>query len=204
MTSTPPPNENHPGLGIYSFSLSNGEEEILRPLQPGDVSRLGNFLMDLSEETKRFVMSAGSVLPSASELCEAIDKYDKLRFVVETVPTSDAPKRIIGLMEFSLGVPDGDIERYKSAGYELNEDTDCRFGPTIADDYQNVGLGTKLFPYVTDIAQKLGKKRIILWGGVLKDNERAIHYYKKHGFKVVGTFTDGGEEMVDMILDLNE
>ncbi len=204
MTLTLSSIADNPGLATYPFALASGEQEVLRPLLLDDINKLGNFLLGLSDETKRLVTSADSHLPTAVELCEAINKYDKLRFVVETVPEPEADKRIVGLMEFSFDIPEGDIERYRSAGYDLDQKTDCRFGPTIADDYQNKGLGSELFPYVKKIAQQFGKKRIILWGGVLKDNERAIHYYEKHGFKTVGEFSDDDSEMVDMILDLDD
>lgn len=194
----------NPELVTFPLTLANGEKDILRPLEPNDISKLGTFLLNLSEETKRNIVSADGYLPPATELCDAINKYDKLRFVVETNPETGREDRIIGLMEFSFDIPDSDIERYKKAGIMLDQETDCRFGPTIADDYQNKGLGSKLFPYVVQIARRFGKKRIILWGGVLKDNERAIHYYEKQGFKTVGTYFDGDEEMLDMILELKD
>ncbi len=197
--------ENNPESVTFPITLAGGDSEVLRPLLPNDVNKLGNFLLGLSEETKRNIISADGYLPPAEELCEAINKYDKLRFVVETKPRlSSEDERIIGLMEFSFDIPEGDIERYKNAGITLDQKTDCRFGPTIADDYQNKGLGSRLFPYITQIARRFGKERIILWGGVLKDNQRAIHYYEKHGFKAVGTFSDGNDEMLDMILELGE
>lgn len=194
---------DRPELATFPVTLSSGEQEVLRPLAHDDTNKLGSFLLGLSEETKRNIISADGHLPPATELCEAINKYDKLRLVVETVPSSETDDRIVGLMEFSFDIPEGDIERYKRAGYSLDQNTDCRFGPTIADDYQDRGHGSKIFPYVVKIAREFGKERIILWGGVLKDNERAIHYYEKHGFKTVGTFSDGEDEMVDMILDMS-
>ncbi|WSQ32844.1 GNAT family N-acetyltransferase (plasmid) [Streptomyces sp. NBC_01527] len=64
-------------------------------------------------------------------------------------------------------------------------------------------MGTRVFPIVGDIARRFGEKRIILWGGVLADNLRAIRYYEKQGFQSVGSFTDaGGAWALDMILDL--
>jgi len=188
-----------PKLVTYSLTLTNGNKAILRPLEADDVNKLDDFLSGLSEETKRLITAPDADLPTATELCDAINKYDKLRFVLEATPEN----RIIGLLEFSFGIPDGDIRRFKTASYMLDENTDCRFGPTLADNYQNKGLGTSLFSYITEIARQFGKKRIILWGGVLKDNARAVHYYKKHGFKIVGTFSDKGDEMLDMILNLD-
>ena len=193
---------DRPDLATYSFTLGSKEELILRPLDSKDVNELNTFLRSLSKATIRLITPPDNNLPTAIELCEAINKYDKLRFVVEAVSNSAVHNRIIGLIEFSFDIPEGDIERFRQAGYNLDQKTDCRFGPTITDHYQNKGLGNRLFPYVVEVAKRFGKQRIILWSGVLKDNERAIHYYKKNGFKTVGNFSDSGDEMVDMILEL--
>jgi ribosomal protein S18 acetylase RimI-like enzyme len=56
---------------------------------------------------------------------------------------------------------------------------------------------------MVDIAKRFGKKRIILWGGVLSDNARAIRFYEKHGFFRVGSFaSQDGEQCLDMMLRL--
>lgn len=112
--------------------------------------------------------------------------------------------RIVGLLEFSLALTPADISRYQAAGIRLTETTDCRFGPTLADDYQGRGVGTLAFPVVTEVARLLGRTRIILWGGVRADNPRAIRYYEKNGFQPVGFFTGAdGSLSLDMMLDLH-
>ncbi|MEU2180061.1 GNAT family N-acetyltransferase [Streptomyces thermolilacinus] len=53
------------------------------------------------------------------------------------------------------------------------------------------------------MARRFGRNRIILWGGVLADNQRAIRFYEKQGFRTVGSFTGAdGAESLDMMLDL--
>lgn len=190
----------NPSIVTYSIDLHDAESVTLRPLEPGDVDDLADFLSGLSDETKRLSTFEGYDKSAAQKLCDSINKYDKLRFVV--VPTNS--NSIVGLIEFSFGLPNSDIERFHKLGYELNLDTDCRFGPTLADSYQNKKLGSKLMPLVIEIAKRFNKKRIILWGGVLKDNERAIKFYEKFGFKAVGEFSTDGLSKLDMILDLNK
>ncbi len=132
-------------------------------------------------------------------LCDAIDKYDKLRFVVE----NPSKNKIIGLFELSFGIPQSDIDRFINYGIQLSEATDCRFGPTIADDYQGQGVGSLIFPLVQDVVSRFGKIRITFLGGVRKNNERATHWYKKFGFVTVGEFTGkSGSAALDMILNL--
>jgi|SRR5665213_1895629 len=193
---------DRPEIATYSIALDSDEKILVRPLVPGDVHKLATFLQGLSQETRRLSTFDGYDLEAAKRLCDAINKYDKLRFVVESLSSARVVDRIVGLLEFSFGLPESDVERFNQEGYKLNPDIDCRFGPTLSDDYQNMGLGSKLFPLVKEIARQFGKQRIILWGGVLKDNELAIHYYEKLGFKQAGVFTQDGIDKLDMILEL--
>jgi len=164
------------------FSRHTGETIVFRPLMPDDQERLTTFLEDLSPRTRRFSTYSGYDQAAAREFCDAINRYDKLRLVAL------AGLRVVALFEFSLYISDFDKDRYRNYGIELNGETDVRFGPCLADDYQDRGLGSDLLPYTIAGARCLGKRRMILWGGVLADNHRALHFYKKNGFRMVGTF----------------
>jgi GNAT superfamily N-acetyltransferase len=114
-----------------------------------------------------------------------------------------ASRRVVGMIEFSFAITEADMLRYTAYGVSLDPATDCRFGPTLADDYQGRGVGTLVLPFVIDVARRFGKRRIMLWGGVFANNARAIRYYEKNGFRVLGSFFDGnGNESFDMLLDL--
>ncbi|GAA4321733.1 RimJ/RimL family protein N-acetyltransferase [Actinomadura luteofluorescens] len=177
----------------------DGARLLFRPLARTDAESLAGFLAGLSSETRRFSTFDGYDLAAARELCAAIARYDKLRLVLE----EEASARIVGLLEFSLALTQGDVERYRQAGIHLNEETDCRFGLTLSDDQQSKGLATLVFPLICEVAWRLGKRRIILWGGVLADNPRAIRFYEKNGFQRVGPFTGpDGRTSLDMILDI--
>ncbi|WP_206341466.1 GNAT family N-acetyltransferase [Streptomyces ureilyticus] len=183
------------------LDLRDGTEVVFRPLAHTDTDRLAGFLKGLSPESRRLSTFDGYDLAAAQELCDAIARYDKLRLVLEEVPSG----RIVGLLELSLALTPADIARYLEAGIRLTETTDCRFGPTLADDYQGKGVGTLAFPLIANVARRLGRTRIILWGGVLADNARAIRYYEKNGFRPVGSVagTDGSLSL-DMMLDLEQ
>jgi GNAT superfamily N-acetyltransferase len=176
----------------------DGGEMLLRPLAPTDAGRLAGFLAGLSPESRRFSTFDGYDLAAARGLCDAIARYDKLRLVLEEPPSG----RIAGLLELSLAITPADSARYAASGVRLSESTDCRFGPTLADDHQGRGLGTLVLPHVVEAARLLGRTRIILWGGVRADNVRARRYYEKNGFRPVGSFTGpDGSRSLDMILD---
>ncbi|MCC6457086.1 MAG: GNAT family N-acetyltransferase [Caldilineaceae bacterium] len=191
----------HPHRVTYPLDLPGVGAAWLRPLQFDDVDGLTTFLSGLSPQTRRFSLFPSYDRKGAQGLCEAINRYDKLRFVVELSPS----KVLIGLFEFSFGIPEGDLQRFARYGVHLDEDNDCRFGPTLADAYQDQRIGSIAFPHLVDVATRFGKKRIILWGGVLGDNARAIRFYEKQGFRQTGTFVDHeGLQVCDMILRLAE
>lgn len=171
---------------------------MLRPLEGGDVELLARFLEGLSPITRAFSTFDSYDGAAAQALCDAINRYDKLRFVVENVAG-----QIVGLFEFSFGIPEGDVQRYQRYGMALDERVDCRFGPTLADDYQNRGLGSALFADLVDVARRFGKQRMVLWGGVFAANTRAIRFYEKLGFVRAGSFVGAnGQEVIDMVLIL--
>lgn len=50
----------------------------------------------------------------------------------------------------------------------------------LLPDYWGMGYGTKMMMYSLDMLKKWGYEKIIIW--VLKDNIRAVNFYKKIGF----------------------
>lgn len=182
----------------WKVRTQSGGEITLRPLNRSDIERLTTFLENLSTETRRLSTFDSYDKVTAIELCNAISKYDKLRFVLE-----NQREEIVGLLEFTLDIPQKVKDKYATYGLTLDTDYACRFGPTLADEYQSKGLGTLIFPYIVKVAKLLGKIHIILYGGVLADNTRAIRYYKKHGFEITGKYiSDNGDENLDMILNI--
>lgn len=195
-------NEFASNTSRYSYNLitNSGEKLLFRPLIHSDVKLLTSFLEGLSAETRRLSTFDSYGISMAREVCDAINKYDKLRFCLINSLGS-----IVGLIEFTLDVPESDIARFLSYGISLDELRTCRFGPTLSDSYQNQGVGKLLFPYIMEIVKLLNKNAVILYGGVLADNERAIRYYLKHGFVKAGVFVNSDNlETIDMILYLEE
>ncbi|MYS33817.1 RimJ/RimL family protein N-acetyltransferase [Streptomyces sp. KhCrAH-43] len=189
---------DNPAVLMSRLTLDDGADLVFRPLVHADAEGLAGFLGGLSRETRRMSPFDGYGLAAAAELCDAIARYDKLRLVIEDV----ASGRIVGLLEFGFDLVAGDIARYRDAGIALGP-TDCRFGVTLADDHQGRGVGSRVFPLVTEVARRFGRERVILFGGVLAENARALRYYEKNGFRAAGSFTGAdGVRSLDMIVDL--
>ncbi len=200
MTLTLSQIAENPELLTFEITLPTGELVILRPLEPYDATLLAQFLENLSPHTRELYTLDSYDMRTAQEMCNAINRYDKLRFVV----TEKSTGGMIALLEYSFDIPEGDTRRFLKYNATLNPHTDCRFGPCIADRLQNQGVGSALFPVCITIARQFGKERMILWGGVLQDNKRAIKFYEKHGFKALGTFTNKDSKVaLDMIMSIN-
>ena len=100
-----------------------------------------------------------------------------------------------------FGVIESDRKRYGGDGMPLDGETDCSVGPSVADAYQNSGLGSLVMRHLLDAARRMGFKRMLLLGGVRQHNKRAIHFYEKFGFAKVREFTTRAPNF-DMIADL--
>ena len=54
-----------------------------------------------------------------------------------------------------------------------------------------------------EITIKTGNKRILLWGGVFRDNKKAVKHYESIGFVKLGEFVNqDGRVCFDMLMDL--
>ena len=67
-------------------------------------------------------------------------------------------------------------------------------------DFQGAGLGNDLMNYAISIATERGKKYV--WLGVWEHNERAKHFYGKHGFYRIGehSFKVGDDVQTDYVM----
>lgn len=185
----------------YSFTITLGAKHTatLRPLMQGDVDQLSTFLQKLSTRTRLFFTYDSFDRRMAETLCADINKYDKLRFMLET----DKTKEIIGIFEFSMDLVPDDIARYQAAGIKLDVPKVCRYGPALLDEFQGKGLGQAVFAKLVPVIRETGKDTIILFGGVKSDNTNAIRHYAKLGFEKSAEFSNqSGEKCLDMVLRL--
>ncbi len=110
-------------------------------------------------------------------------------------------QKIIAYSILKYGFLEHDSFRLQSYGLALSHLTDCTFAPSVADEWQSQGIGNSLFQYVMHELQSNDIKRIILWGGVQSDNLKAVNFYKKHGFRILGKFEYNGPNY-DMLMDI--
>lgn len=192
----------NPKLVTEQFHLNDLEDDeklLCRPLYLNDVDALLIFFDCLSPSTRRFATYPSYDRSCAEQFCQEINDPGKLRMTV-----MNSNDKIVALFEFNFIVTDFDIQRYRQYQIELDAETDVQLAPCVADDYQNKHLGSKVLNLMVDLIKKLGKKRIILWSGVLSDNERAIRFYRRNHFHMFSEkyIADDGFECYDGILQL--
>lgn len=179
-----------------SVDLSDGTRLDVRLHLSTDGKRLAHYFTHLSEATRRVYGPHPFTAEQAHAFCRDIDYADTLRFLALD------GHRIVAYFILHLGVLDSDVQRYATRMQQLDCDTDCTLAPSVADDFQERGVGSALFPRLSHIAKRLGQQRIVLWGGVRADNPRAVHFYEKMGFVEWGQFETKDTNNYDMLLEL--
>lgn len=170
-----------------SAQLPSGEPVLLRPLLTTDGERLGAYFEALSPATRGHFGPHPLDRSTAAALCTAIDCGRELRWVAVK---EGADTELIAYFILMWSVTVYETARYADRGIALSSDLDCTFAPSVADRYQNVGLGGQMLVPLLAIARRLGRRHMVLLGGTHADNARAIAFYRRHGFQKVGTFED--------------
>lgn len=179
------------------IALNDGSTLLARLHLESDAHALGRYFAGLSEATRRVYGPHPFTVEQAREFCREIDYSHTLRFVAET-----STHELVAYFVLRLGALDSDAKRYATYGHPLAPAAACTLAPSVADAYQEKGLGSALLPVLIDAARRLGRQRMVLWGGVRADNPRAVHFYRKFSFVEYGQFEAGGTNNFDMVLDL--
>jgi RimJ/RimL family protein N-acetyltransferase len=166
------------------ITLRDGRKATVRPLEPTDLEPLTAYFLSLSEETRRRYGPHPFDRATAEKLCASTDDQRIVRFVAVLDDGGTSPE-IIGYMILSREIWPDDQKRY---GNRLRQGECACFAPSIADAYQDQGIGTQMARHVLACAKEMGIRQLILMGGVQAANDRARHFYAKLGFREVGSF----------------
>jgi GNAT superfamily N-acetyltransferase len=177
-------------------SLKNHKTVRLRHLQPNDAAALFNYFNELSAETRQRFAPHPFDWNTCVQLC-CQPPGDEFRFIAEYAELS----AITAYGIIKRGYLWHDANRLSNYGLLLSNQSDCTFAPSVGDAWQSSGLGSKLFEYILQQIKPMNFRRIILWGGVKSDNEKAVRYYQKYGFRILGEFEYNGKNY-DMIKEL--
>ena len=177
------------------ITAKNGREVCLRQLHPGDFDNLYDYLQNLSANTKhRFA-------PHEFDKQSILDLYKNPNEYLGYVAVDVLTNQIVAYSILKMGWLAHDLDRLQSYGLVPDAHSDCTFAPSVADQWQSCGVGNALFSLICSDLKARGIKQIILWAGVDSDNQKAINFYIKNGFRFLGQFEYNGRND-DMILEL--
>jgi len=176
------------------FQLTNNLQVHFRLLTIEDSPKLFDYFQNLSQESKERFSPHGFDIETVQTICKHCDDRKNFRFVVEDTRN----QQLIGYFIAKNEVSANDQNRFLSNGIVLIVQETCSFAPSIADEFQGVGLGKMLFDFMLKQLESAGKKRLILLGGVQQNNNKAIQYYKKLGFQEAGSFERNNTQNLNM------
>jgi acetyltransferase len=164
------------------WTLKNGREVLLRPIKPEDEPLWLEMFQSFSDESIRYrFFQILKDTPHEVRVRYCNIDYDREIAIVAEL-TEKGRKKILGVGRLSIE-PDG-----KSGELAF----------IIGDQWQGLGLGTKMVDYVIEIAREMGVETV--YAIMLPDNYRALNLTKKMGFKL--EYLEDGT--VKGILDLKE
>ncbi|MEO8406618.1 MAG: GNAT family N-acetyltransferase [Chitinophagaceae bacterium] len=168
---------------------------MIRLLKQEDAGNLFNYLTDgLSPQSKAWYAPHSFGWETVNFICNNLPG-DSDRYVA-----IDEEGAIIAYMIIKKGMIDYDRTRLLMKNIYFDQHAICTFAPSVADAWQNSGLGSQLYDIIEkDLLETKPYKHIILWGGVNTDNPRAFHFYTKKGFTKLGSFWYDGKENEDMV-----
>jgi ribosomal protein S18 acetylase RimI-like enzyme len=180
-----------------TVALKNNSTINIRELQKNDEEQLFNYFSQLSTATRsRFgphLFDRETVQHICSETSDDISRYIAL----------SEQQEIIAYLLIKIGMNEGEKYRLGQNNIAFDEPIFCTFAPSVADAWQSSGLGSAMYGEIeNDIRNNTPFRFIILWGGVQARNARAIGFYKKQGFKQIGSFWYDGKDNYDMIKSL--
>jgi acetyltransferase len=148
------------------WTLRNGQEILLRPIKPEDEPLWLEMFQSFSEESIRyrfFQMLKDTPHEVRVRYCN-VDYDREIAMVAEMV--EDGRRKLLGVSRISI-------------------ETDGKNGEMafiVSDQWQGLGLGTKIVDYALEIAKEKGVENV--YAIMLPDNYRALCLTKKMGFAI--------------------
>jgi ribosomal protein S18 acetylase RimI-like enzyme len=162
--------------------LQGEKEVLLRKLEKADGKLLYDYCANLSLSTKEKFKPHLFEWDTIQDICKNASSKETDSYIGELLAT----KQIIAYFIIRFGVSSNDKKRLDSNFDGIKKI--CSFAPSISDSFQGSGLASILFDFIKLDLINMNVAKVILLGGVQKDNSRAISFYKKMGFLVESEF----------------
>ena len=151
-----------------SWQLPDGTDVTVRPIRPEDAEIEQDFVQNLSPESKyfRFMQSMDKLTPLMLARFTQID-YDREMALIAVVNEHTPQARILGVVRY-VSNPDKQS---------------CEFALTVADAWQQKGIGRQLMQRLMTVARDRGIE--IMEGEVLTQNSKMLRLCERLGFRSV-------------------
>ncbi|MEM2129600.1 MAG: GNAT family N-acetyltransferase [Candidatus Bathyarchaeia archaeon] len=162
----PFPEIEYPENLVKRITLRNGSKVLLRPIKPSDATLKQHLFYSLSKDavTKRYLGSLKAMPLRRVWPYVIVDYKDEMVLVGTTM--EEGRENIIAIGSYSR-IPNTNV---------------AEVALVVRDDWQNQGLGTTLFQYLVEIAQKYGITGFTAW--VMANNNKMIHIFRKSGYQM--------------------
>ncbi|MCG6937111.1 MAG: bifunctional acetate--CoA ligase family protein/GNAT family N-acetyltransferase [Gammaproteobacteria bacterium] len=150
------------------WQLADGTDITVRPIRPEDAEIEQYFVQNLSAESKyfRFMQSLDKLTPVMLARFTQID-YDREMALIAVINENTDEARILSVARY-ISNPDG---------------VSCEFALTVADAWQNRGIGSQMMQRLMNVARDRGLE--IMEGAVLSSNRRMLRLCEELGFRAV-------------------
>jgi len=129
--------------------------------------------------------------------------FDHPGLTIQRYVAIDATEiNIVAYMLICQGMIEADQQRYAGRNQYFDPGTTFTFAPSVADAWQNTGLGSAMANIIEEDLRKKNIRHVILWGGVQATNVKALNFYKKLGYLYLASFWFDDKDNHDMMKEL--
>lgn len=152
------------------ITLKDGRSCILRPTHPDDAAEMIDYMKQTAKET-RFVLRTPEEVTFTLE-----QEQNILASLLEDQGSVMMLAEVDGQVAGNCSI--------SGMGFKSRIRHRCSLAIALKKDFWNLGIGTAMIAYLTELAIQIGFEQMEL--DVVSDNERGIKLYEKCGFVKTG------------------
>ena len=153
-----------------TITLKDGRTCTLRPTHPLDAAEMIEYMKQTAKET-RFVLRTPE---------EVTYTLEQEREILEHLLEDNGSVMMLAEVDGQVA---GNCS-ISGMGYKSRVRHRCSMAIALKKDYWNLGIGTAMITYLTELAKEIGFEQMEL--DVVADNERGRKLYEKCGFTETG------------------
>jgi acyl-CoA hydrolase/RimJ/RimL family protein N-acetyltransferase len=163
-------------MEVYRNTMS-GIELLLRPVKISDEPLLKDFFYSLSDQSlfSRFVSTRQDIPHDRLQEFVVIDYTREM--VILAVMKDEGKELLVGVGQYSVN--------------QGSHNAEVAF--VVRDEYQNMGIGTELLTYLTQLARRQGLHGFT--AEVLAENRNMMHIFEQAGFDIERSVSSGVIEL---------